>query len=101
MAATQYSRSRVAVTIVNQNSVIFAGLLIGFVVFVAAKGQLGKYLALFTTYKSQTPVNTSNPGTPGSIPSPFGSTPVPQATTPSGDTFDIPYEQSPSAPGAF
>jgi hypothetical protein len=87
---------------VNQNSVIFAGLLIGFVVFIAGKGQLGKYLALFTSYKSQTPTATSNPGTPGNMPSPFGgSTPVPQATAPNGDTFDLPYDQMPFAPGDF
>jgi hypothetical protein len=85
---------------VSQNSVIFAALVIGFIVYITIKGRLPAYLALFTTRQSVSTPGSPNPATPGSQPSAYGATPVPQVTTDAG-TFDIPDAQSPSAPGSF
>jgi preprotein translocase subunit SecY len=58
---------------VTQNSVIFAALLIGFIVYITVKGRLSAYLALFYTQQSkpsQAAQNAASQGlaSPGTVP---------------------------------
>lgn len=65
----------------NQSSIIAAGLVIGFIVFITVRGELPGYIAVFdgTATPSPTTVGASTPSTsyPTGLPSIYGTTPDP------------------------